>query len=98
MTKITVIFHDDPANPVEGLRDAVKSVAESHGGQLTEVDPNKVTITASGSAATAIWMDLQALAPIQISHDGSAEEHSTLLKATQELAAPPKPKKKKDAA
>ena len=96
MKTITVIFHDDAANPAEGVRDAVKSIAEAHNSQLTEVDPNKVTI--SGGGLQAVWLDLQAVAPIQLSHDGSAEEHTALLKACQDAAnaAKPKEKKKKD--
>lgn len=72
MKTITVIFHDDAANPTEGLREAVKAIADARQAKLTEVDPNKVTI--SGSDMDAVWLDLQPLARIQISHDGKREE------------------------
>lgn len=92
MKTITVIFHDDAANPAEGVREAVKAIADQNSAQLIEVDPNKSTI--SGGALPAVWMELQEIAPIQISHDGSAEEHAALLKACQQAAAgKPKPKK-----
>jgi hypothetical protein len=91
MNTITVIFHDDPASPIAGLREAVKAVADKNGAQLEVIDPNKVTI--SGGTSAAAWMDLQPIFPIQISHDGSAAEHTALLKAMQEAAGKPKPKK-----
>jgi hypothetical protein len=92
MQTITVIFHDDPANPIPGLREAVKAVADKNGAQLEVVDPNKATL--SGGASAAAWMDLQPIFPIQISHDGSAVEHTALLKTMQDAA---KPKDKKAA-
>lgn len=90
MTTITVIFHDNAADPVKGLREEVKAIADKAEAQLTQVDPNKVTI--SGGSLSAVWTALQDVAPIEISHDGSAVEHTALLKAMQDAA-----KKKKAA-
>lgn len=95
MNAITVIFHDDPANQIPGLREAVKAVADKNGAQLEVADPNKAIL--SGGASSTAWMDLQPIFPIEVSHDGTATEHTVLLKAMIAAAESAKPKPKKAA-